>query len=69
MFDDRIHKGIPRTVKVRLFCINHPEKRWATKNIAPIGCRTIFYNLDGFPNMGPECDCPVKDLRVNDNQS
>lgn len=43
--------------KVLLRCPNHPEKRWYTKNISPIGSRTIFYNLFSLPEMGPECPC------------
>ncbi len=51
------------TQMIKLYCVNHPDKRWTTKNIAPIGCRTIFYNLDYDPKMGRECDCPASALR------
>ena len=47
---------------IALTCKNHPSKRWSTKNIAPIGARTIYYNLDGNAEMGQECDCSAKDL-------
>lgn len=47
---------------IALRCKNHPTKLWSTKNIAPIGCRTIFYNLNSIPEMGPECDCPLSAL-------
>ena len=50
--------------QIQLFCANHKEKRWSTKNIAPLGCRTIFYNLRGKADMGLECDCPRSNLRV-----
>lgn len=42
---------------IELRCKNHPELRWHTKNISPIGCRTVFY--DG---PGVECRCPLSDL-------
>lgn len=45
--------------QIELFCVHHPALRWATKNIAPIGCRTIRYH-----GMARECDCPLEDLRV-----
>jgi len=53
--------------QIALKCANHPDKRWSTKNIAPIGCRTIFYNLYSVQGMGPECDCPASCLRVADS--
>jgi hypothetical protein len=43
-------------------CKNHPNKRWSTKNIAPLGCRSIFYNLHADKGMGPECACAMSDL-------
>lgn len=36
-----------------LTCKNHPTMSWSTKNIAPLGARSIFFNYDGI-----ECDCP-----------
>lgn len=51
-------------VHIPLTCVNHPHLRWSTKNIAPIGCRTIYFNLYGVRDMGPECNCPASDLRV-----
>lgn len=59
----RITLKAPHGQHVELYCVNHPEKRWSTKNIDSIGCRTIFYNLDNNPSMGPECSCPVSCLR------
>lgn len=62
--DDRIVKTEPRGQQIGLCCVNHPDKRWMTKNIAPIGCRTLFYNLmDNAPDSGPECDCPLSALK------
>lgn len=59
----RITKQFPHGQHIDLFCVNHPDKRWSTKNIDGIGCRSIFYNLSGDMEMGPECDCPGRDLR------
>ena len=48
---------------VVLTCKNHPTLRWCTKNIAPIGCRHVFFNnLSCNPKMGNECSCPTSDL-------
>ena len=58
----RINAQKPYGQHIDLFCVNHPNKRWSTKNIDGIGCRTIFYNLGRDPNMGPECDCSARDL-------
>lgn len=50
---------------IPLCCADHKGKRWYTKNIAPIGCRTIFYNLmNDAPDRGPECDCSWTKLEV-----
>lgn len=49
---------------IPLRCKKHPDKRWSTKNIAPIGCRKICYNLYSVEGMGPECDCPLSDLEA-----
>lgn len=59
---DRITKKAPYGQHIDLYCVNHPEKRWSTKNISHIGARKIFYNLMNVPGMGMECDCPAKDL-------
>ena len=59
----RITTQFPYGEHIALFCVNHPEKRWSTKNIDGIGARTIYYNLDYDRDMGPECSCPCKDLR------
>lgn len=61
MSDDRITKKAEYGRHIALRCKNHPDLRWSTKNIAPIGCRTIFYNLHGDA-MPPECDCPLSAL-------
>ena len=61
--DDRITPQFPRGRHIELYCINHPEKRWSTKNIGYIGARSIFYNLNDDPEMGPECDCKCCDMR------
>lgn len=47
-------------VHIALFCADHPELRWTTKNIDGIGCRSIFFN----PTSGTECDCSIGLLRV-----
>jgi hypothetical protein len=60
----RITKKAPYGQHINLYCVNHPEKRWSTKNIDSIGCRSLFYNLGYDENMGPECDCKLSDLRV-----
>lgn len=59
----RITTQFPYGEHIALYCVNHPEKRWSTKNIDRIGARTIYYNLQGKPDMGPECSCPCCDLR------
>lgn len=46
---------------IPLYCVNHPELRWHTKNIAPIGARTIFFAGEYGQR---ECSCPASDLRV-----
>ena len=60
---NRITTQFPYGEHVELYCINHPAKRWSTKNIECIGARSIFYNLNNAPNMGPECKCKCSDLR------
>lgn len=62
MNDDRIVKQVPRGTHITLTCKNHPTLSWSTKNIAPIGCRTIFYNLMDVDGMGRECDCTLSNL-------
>ena len=42
-----------RHIPVR--CKNHTHLRWLTKNIAPFGCRSIFFDLEGAGNK--ECAC------------
>lgn len=62
--DDRITKKAAYGQHIALTCVNHPSKRWSTKNISHIGARSIFYNLDHDHPMGEECDCALRDLRV-----
>lgn len=45
---------------IPLRCKNHPDLRWSTKNIAPIGIRSIFYVTRDVP----ECPCPAWDLEA-----
>ena len=66
--DGRITDKAPYGQHIALYCVNHPEKRWSTKNIECIGARTIFYNLHGDPTMGRGCDCSVVNLRVCEQQ-
>lgn len=62
--DGRITQLAEYGQHIALSCVNHPDLRWSTKNIAPIGCRTIFFNLHGVRDMLIECNCPLGDLRV-----
>lgn len=57
-----LRKDVPYGQHIRLYCIKHPElgASWSTKNIAPIGARSIFY----FGPGGKECACSADDLRV-----
>ena len=48
---------------IDLYCVNHPELRWFTKNIDFIGARGIFFD-PGDDFTGVECKCPLSDLRV-----
>lgn len=43
-YDDRITKAVRGTDHITLTCRNHPELAWSTKNIAPIGCRSFFFD-------------------------
>lgn len=58
-----LRSDVPYGQHIRLYCTNHPElgANWSTKNIAPIGARSIFwfgpYNLR-------ECNCSGSALRV-----
>ena len=54
---------------VALTCRNHPDLRWSTKNISPIGSRSLFYNLFAKSGMGPECKCSTNDLVPVKDQS
>jgi hypothetical protein len=53
-------KDVPYGQHIKLWCKNHHECTYSTKNIAPIGARSLFYN--GWPT--PECSCSVDDLEV-----
>lgn len=68
MSDGRITDSAEYGCHVSLLCVNHPEKRWFTKNIGHIGARSIFaseeqYGVrDGRLVNLYECDCPMSDL-------
>ena len=64
--DGRIVATAPYGQHIALTCKNHPDLRWSTKNIAPIGCRHIYFDLMG-DTPGCECDCPASDLIPVDN--
>jgi len=57
-----INKNYEYGEHIPLTCVNHPDKRWSTKNIDHIGVRSIYYNLYNVSDMGDECDCPISDL-------
>lgn len=59
---DTICDAMPHGQQLALTCRNHPALRWSTKNIAPIGCRKIFFDLMGECQGQAECDCPASDL-------
>ena len=61
--DSRLTTKAPHGQQIALTCKNHPDLRWSNKNIAPLGCRKIFFNLMNEP-MGPECDCHFEELVV-----
>jgi len=54
---------VPYGQHIPLACRNHPHLRWSTKNIAPIGARSIFYKSDER-----ECDCSAFDLYVVEDE-
>jgi hypothetical protein len=56
-----LRDDVPYGQHIALHCVNHPELSWSTKNIAPIGARSIFFH--GEPGQS-ECSCPCSDLRV-----
>lgn len=49
---------------VLLTCIHHPTLRWSTKNIAPLGCRRIFFDGSEENPHAVECDCPPSALKL-----
>lgn len=57
---DKTHYGD----MIEITCKNHPGAIWRTKNIAPIGCRSIFWSsADNYrAGYSYECDCPASDL-------
>ena len=61
MYDDRITKKAPYGQHIGLCCRNHPNLRWSTKNIAPIGARSIFFDLYDVCKE-PECSCSINML-------
>lgn len=61
---NRLTDKAPYGQHVKLTCVNHPTMEWSTKNISPLGCRTIFYNLRSKPEMGAECNCSILSLIV-----
>jgi len=61
----RITQKAPYGQHITLTCKKHPLLNWSTKNISPIGARSIFYNLDSDETMGRECDCPASNLEVH----
>lgn len=41
--DPKIVEDVQYGKNIELYCINHPSKRWRTKNIVRIGARSLFY--------------------------
>lgn len=62
MIDQKIVDSAEHGEQVTLTCKSHPNLRWSTKNIAPIGCRRIFFDLMGECRGQQECSCPASDL-------
>lgn len=59
-----LRKDVPYGQHISLTCKNHPHLRWHTKNIAPIGARSIFF-ISGKPGE-QECSCSAHDLILAD---
>ena len=59
MVDERICPKHDHGAHIPLRCKNHPDLRWSTKNLAPIGARSIFYSSY---SKGEECTCQLRDL-------
>ena len=60
----QICDNAPYGQHIVLKCVNHPEKKWSTKNIGGIGDRSIFYK-NGWgehKDMGVDCNCPLSKL-------
>lgn len=68
-YPSRIITTAPYGQHIDLYCVNHPEKRWFTKNISHIGARTIFAAKEKYTVIDNkivnlyECSCPMSDLR------
>lgn len=67
MNDGRIVDWAEYGQHIPLTCRKHPKLRWNTKNIAPIGCRTLFFTgevkEDGTRDTwARECECSVLEL-------
>lgn len=64
MSDGRIIDARPYGAHIPLRCKNHPHLRWSAKNIAPLGCRSIFFDLwmEAAQRGEQECSCPLSDL-------
>jgi hypothetical protein len=60
--EDTIDPNQPYGQHIDLYCVNHPELRWHTKNIGYIGARSIFFR--GWMEGLKECACSGRDLRV-----
>ena len=65
--DSRICHNSPYGQHIKITCVNHPEKKWSTKNIICIGARSLFYKNSWGENetMGKECNCALRDLVHN----
>lgn len=66
MSDGKISDSFEYGQMIRFCCKNHEGKQWFSKNISPLGCRRIFYNLYWNPEMGMECDCAIGDMYVDE---
>jgi hypothetical protein len=55
----RLRDDVPYGQHIAVRCKNHPDKVYSTKNIAPIGARSLFPQFSG-----PECECSIADMEV-----
>ena len=65
--EGRLTAKAPYGEIIRLRCCEHPKLVWQTKNISPLGCRKIFFDLMRETDYANECDCPISNLRPEDN--